>query len=167
MGQGTRGEPAAPVGSSSPFEGIPISSSARNILLSLLAWIAVGLFWLVTTRDFHPTWPLAIVATGSLLTCYAAASYVNLLILVPRYLRGGRAGIYAAALAGVMVVFTAMAIVVLRTYYIHVIGAGSVHSLELDFALDFFGMVVHVTGAAGVVWIASRWAPGRAVSSRP
>ena len=138
--------------------------SVIKLLLSLVTWAVVGLFWLVATRNFHPTWPLAIVATGSLVTVYAAASYVNHLVLVPRYLRPASSGKYALSLAVVMVGFTALGIAVLRTYYVSVVGLGNVNSLKLDFALDFFGMVVHVSLAAVLVWLIARFSASRAVS---
>lgn len=140
--------------------------SRANATLSLLGWIGVGGFWLIATRGYHPSWPLAGVATASLVVAYAGASYVNHLILIPRYLRNGRPGIYAAALAGVMVVFTCVAIAVLRLFYVHALGLGAVNSLGVDFGLDFFGMAVHVAGAALIVCLsrqrASRAAPRHA-----
>lgn len=53
----------------------------QDIVWSLLAWPAVGMFWLVTTRSFHPTWNLALTTTASLITAFAGASYVNHRIL--------------------------------------------------------------------------------------
>ena len=125
--------------------------TARHLAMSLLAWLAVGAFWLLATRGFHPSWDLAIVATGSLVVAYAGASYVNHLILIPGYLRRGFVVKYLGFLAATALGFTALGLAVLRTYYIWVVGAGAVHSLELDYALDLFGMIVHLAGAAGVV----------------
>jgi len=34
-------------------------SQARNISLSILAWLAVGVFWFIVTRNYHPTRELA------------------------------------------------------------------------------------------------------------
>lgn len=138
--------------------------SARRLTLSLLAWLAVGAFWLLATRGFHPSWDLAIVATGSLVVAYAGASYANHLILIPKYLRRGFVVKYCGALAALAMGFTALALAILRTYYIRAIGAGSVHSLELDYALDLFGMIVHLAGAAGVVRLFDRLSAAR---SRP
>jgi hypothetical protein len=68
------------------------------------------------------------------------------------YLRAGFLLKYLAALLGVMVVLTGLALAVLRIAYIRALGPSSVRSLEVDFGIDLFGMAVHLAGAAGVVW---------------
>lgn len=133
------------------MNGMQVNNMQR-IVWSVVAWLAVGIFWLLTTRRFHPLWSLALIATGALVTAYAAASYINHLILIPRYLRAGFVGRYLAILLGVMVVFTGLALAVLRTAYIHALGPGSVNKIGTDFGIDLFGMAVHLLGAAGVVW---------------
>jgi hypothetical protein len=34
-------------------------AKSRSLIWSIVAWLLVGLFWLVVTRDFHPTCTLA------------------------------------------------------------------------------------------------------------
>ena len=136
-------------------------NSAQRIGWSLLAWLAVGAFWLLTTRNFHPTWALALITTGSLVTAYALASYANHLLLIPRYLHAGFLWKYLAALLGVMVVLTGLALTVLRISYIRALGPNSVRSLEVDFGIDLLGMGVHLAGAAGVVWAVGEFARRR------
>lgn len=123
------------------------------LLLSLLAWVAVGVAWLAITRGFHATDQLAAIATASLVTAYAAAAYLNHLLLIPRYWRTDQRVKYAFVLLAVMLTLTAIALAVLRTFYIRAVGAAAVNRLEVDFALDFIGMVVHVGAAAAVVHV--------------
>lgn len=132
-------------------------SRVQGIVWSLFAWLAVGAFWLVMTRSFHPTWNLALITTTSLVTAFAAASCVNHLVLIPRYLRAGHPGRYAMALLGVMVVFTGLALAILRSAYIRTLGPQSVKPIQVDFGIDLFGTAAHVLGAAGVVWAVKKF----------
>ena len=47
---------------------------SRALAWSLVAWLVVGGFWLITTRGYHPTWVLAVIGTVSLLLSYAGAA---------------------------------------------------------------------------------------------
>ncbi|HPH64158.1 MAG TPA: hypothetical protein PLF40_00360 [Kofleriaceae bacterium] len=123
------------------------------LLASLLLWVAIGIGWLRLTRGFHATDQLAAIATASLVTAYAAAAYLNHLVLIPRYWRTGQHKRYALTLLAAMLTLTAIALAVLRTFYIRAIGPAAVNRLEVDFALDFFGMLVHVSAAALVVHV--------------
>lgn len=135
--------------------------------LSVLAWIGVWLFWLVTTRGFHPTFTLAVIVTTSLIGVYAAAAYLNHLIFIPRFWRTGRRGRYTAWLVILMLLLTAAALWVIRVSY------AAMWGLDPDkdgackhFAIDLFGMAVHLTAAAAIVWalrsVAARRVGGRA-----
>ena len=107
--------------------------------------------WLWLTRNFHASTRLAVIATSSLVTAYATAAYLNHLLLIPRYWRTGQRVKYALALLASMLTLTAIALAVLRTFYIRAVGEAAVNRLEVDFALDFVGMLVHVAAAALVV----------------
>jgi hypothetical protein len=119
----------------------------------LVGWLAVGNFWFVVTRGFHPTWVLAVITTGALVSAYAAAAYVNHLALLPRYWCSGRYGRYAAALVVAMAVLTAAALAVIRTCYARVLGPDpDPNGVYVHYGIDFIGMAVHLLFAAGVVW---------------
>jgi hypothetical protein len=124
---------------------------ARAVGWSLVGWLAVGIFWLVVTRGFHPTWELAVITTGSLISAYAAAAYVNHLVLLPRYWSSGRYGGYAAALVIVMAALTAAALAIIRTCYVRTQGPDpDPNGMYVHFGIDFFGMAVHLFVAAGI-----------------
>ncbi len=130
---------------------------SQGIRWSLIAWLAVGVFWLIVTRAFHPTWLLAIIVTSSLVCAYAAASYINHLALVPKYFSTGRYGMYAAALFATMVVLTALVLAIIRFSYFEALGPDpDPNGVYIHFAIDLTGMLVHVTAAAFVVWFAGR-----------
>ena len=127
-------------------------SRARLFGWSLLAWVGVGLFWFVTTRGFHPSRTLAIVVTVSLVTAYAIASYLNHLVLIPQYWRTGHYFRYVTWLIASMVLLTAAAFAVLRTWYIASLGPGrDPGGLYINYAIDLFGMAVHLLLAAFLV----------------
>ncbi len=125
-----------------------------QLVLTLLAWTGVGLFWFFATRSFHPTLALAVIVTASLVVAFAIASYVNHLALVPVFWRTGRPFAYAALLLLVMSVCTAVALAIIRFSYFHEVGPDAdPNGTYVHFAIDFFGMAVHVAAAAVVVWL--------------
>ncbi|MBK6941550.1 MAG: hypothetical protein IPH13_15330 [Planctomycetes bacterium] len=129
----------------------------RRIGASLVAWVAVWAFWLIVTRDFHPLFSLAVVVTTSLVVAYAAAAYVNHLVLIPRLNGTGRRWSYAISLAMTMAVLTAAALAVIRVTYAEWWGPDpDPNGVFKHYAIDLFGMAVHVLLAAGVVAVVRR-----------
>lgn len=125
--------------------------SRRPGLRWFAAWLAVGVFWLFATRWHHPTWPLALITTASLISAYAAASYVNQFLLVPGPWRQGRYARYWALLLVVMALLNAAALAVIRVSYHRAVGPDpDPHGTVRHYLIDLFGMVVHVSGAAMV-----------------
>jgi hypothetical protein len=130
---------------------------AQGIGWSLVAWLAVGVFWLIATKGSHPTWGLALITTSTLVSAYAAAAYVNHLALVPRYWRAGRYGNYAVALGITMATLTAVGLAVIRTCYFLTLGPDpDPNGVYVHYAIDFIGMAFHLSVAAGVVWCVGR-----------
>lgn len=129
----------------------------RCLGISLIAWIGVWAFWLTATSDFHPLRALAVVVTTSLVVAYATAAYINHLILLPRLWAAGRRWEYAAWLVAMMVVLTAAALAVIRVAYAEWWGPDpDPNGVYKHFAIDLFGMAVHLLGAAGAVAV-GRW----------
>ncbi len=129
----------------------------RRIGASLVAWVGVWAFWLIVTRDFHPLFSLAVVVTTSLVVAYAAAAYVNHLVLIPRLFATGRRWSYASGLAVTMAVLTAAALAAIRVTYAEWWGPDpDPNGVYKHYAIDLFGMAVHVLLAAGVVAVVRR-----------
>jgi hypothetical protein len=127
--------------------------------LSLLAWVGIWAFWFATTRHFHPSGGLAVIVTTSLVVAYAAAAYVNHLVLVPRLWTPGRRWRYAACLFATMAALTGIALALIRASYFRLWGPDADPNGAYEhFAIDLFGMAAHLAAAAAVVWaVRRRW----------
>ncbi len=124
---------------------------------SAVAWLLLGVFWFVITRNFHPTRALAVLTTTSLVVAYALAAYFNHLVLIPAYLQRGQWGRYVACLLATMVVLTALALAVIRISYFRIWGPDAdPNGAYKHFGIDLFGMAVHLLLAAAVVWALQR-----------
>lgn len=125
----------------------------RTVVLSLFAWAGVWAFWFALTKDYHPTRELAVIVTTSLVLAYAAAAYINHLVLVPRLWSAHQRRRYLGWLAATMVVLTTSALAVIRMSYIKLWGPDAdPNGVYKHFAIDLFGMAVHLGVAAVVVW---------------
>lgn len=141
-------------------------TQSRRIGASLVAWVGVWAFWLIVTHDFHPLFSLAVVVTTSLVVAYATAAYLNHLVLIPRFMATGRRWSYAIALALTMAVLTAAALAVIRLTYAEWWGPDpDPNGVFKHYAIDLFGMAVHVLLAAGVVAVVRRWRRARSWSN--
>ena len=130
----------------------------RILVLSMVAWVGVWAFWFAMTQDFHPTSTLAVIVTTCLVVAYAAAGYVNHLVLVPRFWAAGRRKSYLCWLAATMVVLTASSLAVIRVSYTKMWGPDAdPNGAYKHFAIDLFGMAVHLGVAALVVWMVGRY----------
>ena len=128
------------------------------LCLSLAAWVGVWAFWLTLTRDFHPSLSHAVVGTTSLVVAYATAAYINHLVLVPRLWAAGRRWRYAALLVGTMALLTGVALAVIRVAYLAWSGPDAdPNGVYKHYAIDLFGMAVHLGVAALVVWVVGRY----------
>jgi hypothetical protein len=129
-----------------------------KLIWSLFAWIAVWCFWLTLTRGFHPSFSLAVIATTSLVGFYAIAAYTNHLVLVPRLCSHGVGWSYLISMAAVMALLTALALAIIRISYLVTLGSDpDPYGLYKHYAIDLFGMVVHV----GLASLAVRLTQGR------
>jgi hypothetical protein len=129
------------------------------LALSLLGWFGAWVLWFTLTRDFHPTLTLAVIVTTSLVVAYAAAAYINHLVLIPRFWATGRPIWYVFSLSMMMALLTAAALAVIRTSYFQLWGPDpDPNGAYKHFAIDLFGMAVHLLLAAGVVMVARRFA---------
>ena len=135
-----------------------LPSRAHTFGLSLLAWLFVGIFWYVATRNYHPSTHLAILATSTLVAAYAVAVYINHLVLIPRFWRLGRTPAYLGTLLTTMFLLTAVALTLIRASYLRELGPDpDPNGLAKHFTIDFAGMTVHLIGAAVAVRLYHRY----------
>ena len=64
---------------------------------------------------------------------------------------------YAALLVTTMVVLTAIALAIIKVSYLYVFGPYPVNHWYIDYAIDFFGIAVHVLLAMAVVAVFRRF----------
>jgi hypothetical protein len=123
--------------------------------LSLFARLEVAVFWLVATRGYHPSWSRACIVTASLITAYAAAAYINHLVLLPRFRH--RRALYGMLLLLTVISLTAAALGVILLVFFLLFGLSfDLPTISHNYQIDLFGMVVHVVAAAVVVWLYRR-----------
>jgi hypothetical protein len=88
----------------------------RRVMLHAAVWLLVYCAWLSSTRDFHPTWTIAICATAILVAASAAAVYLNALVLRPRFARGSR-WVYVLSLCAVVLALDLAAVLGIGAVY--------------------------------------------------
>ena len=126
--------------------------SRKALVFTLLAWSGVWAFWLFATRDSHPSFTLSLIVTTSLMVAYALAAHLNHLWLIPRYWVTGRRGMYSCCLSGSMLLLNGAALTVIRVSYFQLWGPDAdPNGTSKHFAIDLFGMVVHLLLAVLVV----------------
>jgi uncharacterized membrane protein len=129
--------------------------SLRRIILHLALWLGVFTFWLLVTRQHHPTWTVALLATAVLVSTFALAVYVNSLWLVPEF-AGRRLWLrYLLSLVAVIIVFDLIAVLSIQLIYdcLGVPREGR-YGFWFNMASDGAGIIVHVVVAMGLIWIA-------------
>ncbi|QDU19566.1 hypothetical protein [Urbifossiella limnaea] len=118
---------------------------------SAVAWVGVWAFWPALTHDHQPTFTLARIVTTALVAVYAAAAFLNHLVLVPR-LWAGSCAKHGLAPVGMVCGLTAAALTVIRVSYLNLHGPDAdPNGAAKHFAIDLFGMAIHLLAAAGVV----------------
>ena len=121
-----------------------------------MIWFSVWAFWLFATRGFHPTFPLALITTTSLILAYAGEYYLNQFFLVPKFFHKGSMAKYVCLLLASMASLTGLALLIIRMSYTEIIGPDPDHlGAPKHFAIDLFGMAVHL-GAASLIQMAAK-----------
>jgi hypothetical protein len=124
----------------------------RTKLISMFGWLGAWVFWLLSTYRFHPTFSLALITTTSLVCAFAGATYCNHCVYIPRFWSVNKRWQYWVWLAGTMTILTAIALAIIRVSYLRALGPDSdPYGLVKHYAIDLFGMIVHVGIAAWIV----------------
>lgn len=89
----------------------------RRVALHIIVWLGVFVFWLVATRQYHPTLSIALSATAVLVSVSAVAVYVNSVFLLPRFASRRLWLSYAASLLGTIIVLDLIAVPLIQFIY--------------------------------------------------
>ncbi|MGB9180366.1 MAG: hypothetical protein WCB68_14130 [Pyrinomonadaceae bacterium] len=129
--------------------------SFRRIALHVAVWSGIFLFWLVVTRQHHPTLTIAASATAVLVLSFALAVYANSLLLVPRFARQRRWLRYVISLLATVAVLDLVAVLLIQFIYDRLWGADPLrYGFWFNMASDGFGIAVHLVAAMLVMWFA-------------
>jgi hypothetical protein len=142
-------------------DGDPMNTMIQKkpLFVSMMAWASVWAFWLLLTHRYHPTFVLALIVTTSLVVAFAAAAYCNHFVLMPRLWATKKPGQYFAWLIATMVLFTTIALAIIRVSYFYLFGPDAdPYGLYKHFVIDLFGMIVHVSLAALIVRVTAQQA---------
>ena len=88
--------------------------SLRRVIPHVFVWLCVFALWLVATRQFHPTWAIAVCATAILVSASALAVYLNALVLRPRFARRWQ---YAVSLLAAVLLLDLAAVLSIGAVY--------------------------------------------------
>ncbi|MDP4231055.1 MAG: hypothetical protein Q8916_11705 [Bacteroidota bacterium] len=124
--------------------------SKRN---QIIIWICLFIFWVAFSRNYHPALFIDVVVTLILLSGYAFVVYVNILALIPRFWRQKRLLKYWLALLSSMLLTTLVILALVRLVYSSFSDPARIGDYWEHFAIDFFGMAVHVFAAVCFVRI--------------
>ena len=129
----------------------PISTPAQ-----ILIWLVLYAFWLVFSLDYHPTLLIDIIVTALLSAAYASAIYLNHLVLIPRLFHSHNYLGYFSSLIAAMAALTFIAFSAVRATYFSLWDPAQIGDYWFHYCIDLFGMIVHVSAAALLVWIVTR-----------
>ena len=126
-----------------------------RIALHVALWSGVFIFWLLVTRQHHPTLTIAISSTAVLVASFVLAVYANSLFFVPRFARRRFRLRYVISLLATVAVLDLAAVLLIQLIYDGLWGADPLrYGFWFNMASDGFGIAVHVAGAMAVMWVA-------------
>jgi hypothetical protein len=129
--------------------------SFRRIALHLAVWSGVFLFWLLVTRQHHPTLTIAASATAVLVSSFALAVYANSLFLLPMFAQRRLWLRYVISLVATIAVLDLGAVLLIQFIYDRLWGADPLrYGFWFNMASDGFGIAVHLVAAIVMMWFA-------------
>jgi hypothetical protein len=125
----------------------------RRIFLHVAIWSGVYTFWLVATRNHHPTWTIAASATAVLVTAFALAVYINALLLLPRFARRHLWLQYIVSLIVAIIVLDLVAVLLIQIIYDYLWGLDPLrYGFWFNVASEGVLIIIHLAAATGVMW---------------
>jgi hypothetical protein len=129
--------------------------SFRRLALHVAAWSGVFVFWLLVTRQHHPTLTIAASATAVLVSSFALAVYTNSFLLLPGFARRRLWLRYGISLLATIAGLDLVAVLLVQFIYDRLWGADPLrYGFWFNMASDGFGIAVHVVVAMVVLWFA-------------
>lgn len=126
-----------------------------RIALHVAVWSGVFVFWLVVTRQQHPTLTIAVFATAVLVSSFAMAVYINSLFLVPGFARQRLWLRYLISLLATVAVLDLLAVLLIQFIYDRLWGADPLrYGFWFNMVSDGFGIAVHLAAAMMLMWVA-------------
>jgi len=114
----------------------------------------VFVFWLVATRQYHPTLTIAVLATAVLVSASALAVYANSLFLLSRFARRRLWWRYMASLLAMIIVLDLIAVPLIQFIYDWLWRPDPLRfGFWFNVLSDGIIIVVHVVAAMLLVWV--------------
>lgn len=127
----------------------------KRIFLHIAIWSGVFIFWLVTTRNHHPTLTIAMLATAVLVIAFALAVYANHLLLLPKFARRGLWLQYTVALVLTIAVLDLAAVFLIQFIYDRLWGPDPLrYGFWFNVASEGALIIFHLGAALGLMWLA-------------
>lgn len=131
--------------------------SFRRFASQRAVWSGVVLFWLLVTRQPHPTRTTAVSATAVLVSSFALAVYANSLFLLPGFARRRLWLSYIVSLLAIVAILDLAAVLLIQFIYDRLWGADPLrYGFWFNMASDGLGILVHVVAAMAAMWVAWR-----------
>ncbi len=127
----------------------------KRIFLHVAIWSGVFIFWLLSTRNHHPTLTIAIMATAVLVIAFALAVYVNHLFLLPAFARRRLWLQYSVSLLVTIAVLDLAAVLLIQFIYDRLWGPDPLrYGFWFNVASEGALIIFHLAAAMGLMWVA-------------
>ena len=123
----------------------------------IIVWLGIFVFWLLSTRQYHPTFLIAIIATAILISTSALGVYLNRYLLQSRFSQRRSWMNYGISLIVGIAALDLLAVISIQTMYDQLWGPDpNRFGFWFNMASDGFIITLHIILERGIVWIAER-----------
>ena len=123
----------------------------------IIVWLGIFVFWLLSTRQYHPTFLIAIIATAILISTSALGVYLNRHLLQSRVSQRRSWINYGISLIVGIAALDLLAVISIQTMYDQLWGPDpNRFGFWFNMASDGFIITLHIILEQGIVWIAER-----------
>ena len=123
----------------------------------IIIWLGVYVVWLLSTRQYHPTLLIAIIATAILISTSALGVYSNKHLLRKRLSQRRSWVTYGIQLIISIAALDLIAVISIQTIYDQLWGPDpNRFGFWFNMASDGFIIMLHIVAAQGRTWIAKR-----------